>query len=90
MGGETVIQNYSGAVSFSLVQTKVSEGANERMAPSGANTQTVTVRGQTGTLITGAGNEQGTLLRWQENGVTIIVAGTLNAEQAQSIAASLK
>ena len=90
MGGETVIQNYSGTVSFSLVQSKTDDKFSDRGAPSGAKTQTVTVRGQTGTLITGAGNDQGTLLRWQENGVTIIVAGTLNAEQAQKIAASLK
>ena len=90
MGGETVIQNYSGTVSFSLVQSKAGDGFDDRGAPTGAQTQTVTVRGETGTLITGAGNDQGTLLRWQENGVTIIVAGTLNAEQAQKIAASLK
>lgn len=90
MGGETVIQNFSGRVSFSLVQSVTREGLEDRAAPTGAQTQTVTVRGETGTLITGTGNDQGTLLRWQENGVTIIVAGTLNAEQAQSIAASLK
>jgi outer membrane lipoprotein-sorting protein len=90
MGGETVLQNYSGSVSFSLVQSASDNGMDDRMAPFGARTQSVTVRGETGTLITGTGNEQGTLLRWQENGVTIIVAGTLNAEQAQAIAASLK
>jgi hypothetical protein len=75
---------------LSLVQSKARDGFDGRAAPTGAQTQTVTVRGETGTLITGAGNDQGTLLRWQENGVTIIVAGTLNAEQAQKIAASLK
>lgn len=92
MGGETVIQNYGGALPFSLVQTK-GKGADalgDRDAPSGANVEQVTVRGQQATLVTGNGTEQGTLLRWQENGVTIIIAGTLTPSQAQEIAASLQ
>lgn len=90
MGGETVIQNYGGAIEFSLVQTKGQGGFGERDAPLGAKSKPVTVRGRAGSLVTGAGQEQGTLLRWQENGVNIIIAGTLSAEQAQAIAASLK
>ena len=90
MGGETIIQNYGGSIEFSLVQTKGNGGFGERDMPIGAKSKAVTVRGQPGTLITGGGQEQGTLLRWQEHGVNVIVAGTLTAEQAQTIAASLK
>jgi outer membrane lipoprotein-sorting protein len=90
MRGETVIQNFSGAINFSLVQGKDGIPSQDR-APSGAQTKQVKVRGQNATLITGgAGAEQGALLRWQENGVTIVIAGTLNAEQATQIAESLK
>lgn len=90
LGGESVIQNYDGAIDFSLVQTKGNGAFGQNDLPRGAKTQTVTVRGQEGTLVKGSGNEQGTLLRWQEHGVTIIIAGTLTAEQAQTIATSLK
>ena len=93
LDGEAVIQNYSGTIAFSLVQTKGQDGAGgvgEQGIPFGAKSETVTVRGQQGTLITGSGNEQGTLLRWQENGVTFIVAGTLSREQALAIAGSLQ
>lgn len=88
--GETIVQNYSGSVTFSLVQGKGGlPGAGE--APAGAQAQTVTVRGQQGTLVTGGtGAEQGTLLRWEENGVTFVVAGTLSPDQALNIAESLK
>lgn len=89
-GGKTVIQNYSGAVNFSLVQAQGGFPGDDR-APAGAKTTTVTVRGQQATLITGGGGaNQGTLLRWQENGVTIVIAGTLSQDQATGIAASLK
>jgi len=57
--------------------------------PFGAKTEAVTVRGQQATLITGTADQKGTLLRWQENGVTIIIAGTLSREQALAIAATL-
>jgi outer membrane lipoprotein-sorting protein len=90
MGGEAVIQNYGGAIEFSLVQTKGNGGFGERDAPFGAKTTPVTVRGQSGTLVSGSGQERGTLLRWQEHGVNIIIAGTLTPDQAQAIAASLK
>lgn len=88
--GATVIQNFSGAVNFSLVQAQGGFPGDET-APAGAQSESVTVRGQTGTLITGgAGAQQGTLLRWQENGVTIVIAGTLSAEQATSLAEALQ
>ena len=90
MGGEAVIQNYSGPIAFSLVQTKGDRGFDAGDAPLGAQSEPVTVRGAQGTLVTNSGSEEGTLLRWQENGVTIIIAGTLSAEQAQAIAASLE
>jgi len=90
MGGETIIQNFGGSVEFSLVQTKGHGGLGDSDTPLGAKTQPVTVRGHAGSLVTGNGDEQGTLLRWQENGVTIVIAGTLTATQATTIAASLK
>ena len=90
MRGETVVQNYGGPVTFSLVQGQRGFPGQEQ-APFGAQAQEVTVRGQQGTLITGGtGAEQGTLLRWEENGVTIVLAGTLSPEQAQDIAQSLQ
>ncbi len=90
MGGETVIQNYSGTLAFSLVQTKGDENLGDREAPAGAQIQQVTVRGQEAALITGSGTEQGVFLRWQENGITVVIAGALSADQAQAIAASLR
>lgn len=89
MRGETVIQNYSGAINFSLVQSKGGFPGEERQ-PAGAQTQQVQVRGQSATLITGSGAQQGTFLRWQENGVTIVIAGTLTPDEATQIANSLK
>lgn len=90
MGDAMVIQNYSGAISFSLVQTSGEGGFGPGEAPIGATSTPVTVRGQQGTLITGNGGDQGTLLRWRENGVTIMIAGTLSADEAQDVAASLR
>jgi outer membrane lipoprotein-sorting protein len=87
--GETVIQNYSGAINFSLVQGKGGLPGDERQ-PTGAQTQQVQVRGQSATLITGGQDQQGTFLRWQENGVTLVIAGTLTPDQASQIAESLK
>jgi len=90
MRGQTVVQNFSGALTFSLVQGQGGFPGNER-APASAQTQEVTVRGESATLITsGTGAEQGTLLQWEENGVTIVIAGTLTPEQATAIAESLQ
>ena len=90
LGGETVIQNYSGPLAFSLVQTMGQDAIGDSDAPFGAKSDAVTVRGQPGTLVTGGGSEQGTFLSWQENGVKLIIAGTLTPDQAQAIAGSLK
>lgn len=90
LGENTVIQNYSGgALSFSLVQSTQDVG-RDRQPPAGSQTQQVTVRGQPATLITGSGSEQGSLLRWEENGVRVVIAGTLSADDARAVAESLR
>jgi outer membrane lipoprotein-sorting protein len=89
MRGETVIQNYSGATTWSLVQSKGDFPGDER-APLGAESQEITVRGQAATLVTSDGANGGTLLRWQENGVTIVIAGTLSADEATALAEGLQ
>ena len=90
MGGEGVIMNYGGSFSFSLVQTKGERGFRDNDTPFGSQSKTVTVRGQEATLITGTEEQKGTLLRWQEGDVSLIIAGTLTPEQATAIAESLK
>lgn len=90
LGTQTVIQNYAGnGVTFSVVQSTEEVGA-DRQPPAGSAVQTVTVRGQSATLITGGDAQQGSLLRWQENNVRIIVAGTLNGTEAVQVAESLQ
>jgi outer membrane lipoprotein-sorting protein len=90
VGDKTVIQNYGGgALSFSLVQSAEDMG-RDRQPPAGSQVQEITVRGQPATLITGSGSEQGSLLRWEENGVRIIIAGTLSADDARAVAESLR
>jgi outer membrane lipoprotein-sorting protein len=90
LGGETVIQNYVGSgVTFSVVQSSDDVGA-EREPPIGSEVEQVTVRGQEAMLVTGNGAQQGSLLRWEEDGVRLVVAGTLSAEDALSVAESLE
>jgi outer membrane lipoprotein-sorting protein len=90
LGNETVIQNFAGdVVSFSLVQS-ISDIGDDRLPPLNSTVEEITVRGLPATLITGSGEEQGTLLRWQENGVRIIIAGTLSADEAIAVAESLQ
>lgn len=90
VGAKTVIQNYSGgALSFSLVQSTQDVG-RDRQPPAGSQAQQVSVRGQQATLITGSGSEQGSLLRWEENGVRVIIAGTLSGDAARTVAESLR
>jgi outer membrane lipoprotein-sorting protein len=90
VGEHTVIQNYTGgAVSFSVVQSSEDVGC-DRQPPAGSAVQQISVRGQPATLITGSGTEQGSLLRWQENGVRFVIAGTLAAADAQQVAESLR
>lgn len=89
IGSETVIQNFAGTgISFSLVQSR-SELGNERQPPVGSQVAQVTVRGQAATLVT-SGEPQGSMLSWEENGVRIVIAGTLTGEQATTIAETLK
>lgn len=90
IAGETVIQNYvGGATTFSIVQSSNDVGA-DRQPPAGSEVQQVTLRGQEATLITGSGEQQGSLLRWEENGVRVVVAGTLSADEALRVAESIE
>ncbi|MBC8078188.1 MAG: DUF4367 domain-containing protein [Chloroflexales bacterium] len=90
VGDKTVIQNYSGGtLSFSLVQSTQDVG-RDRQPPAGSQVQQISVRGQQATLITGSGSEQGSLLRWEENGVRVIIAGTLSGDAARTVAESLR
>lgn len=88
--GETVIQNFGGSAVFSVVQAKGGFPGDER-APAGAQARKVTVRGHEATLISsGSGEDQGTLLRWEENDVTIVVAGAISPDEAIAVGESLK
>lgn len=70
--------------SFTVIQGAPSEMREE---PSGEATE-VTVRGQTGTLIT---DDQGnSFLTWEEEGVTITIAGHISQDQVLQVAESLQ
>lgn len=89
LGTSTVILNYSGeGGSLSLVQSNEEVG-RDREPPVGSEVSTVTVGEAEGTLITG-GDGQGSLLRWEQNGVRYVVAGTIAGDEAQKVAESLK
>jgi outer membrane lipoprotein-sorting protein len=88
-GEFVVVQNFSGPISFSLVQSRGPVG-DDREPPAGSDVRTVTVRGQSATLISAPGGQQGTMLRWQENGVNIVIAGTLSADAAIAVAEGLR
>ena len=82
-----VVQSFSGpGVEWSLVQSQGDFDGSKRDNVGGT---AVDVRGVKGTLIEGKGNV-GTLLSWEENGVSFVVAGNISAEDAQKIAESLK
>lgn len=75
--------------SFTVIQKMASDGDTEEyFRPTGQESE-VTVRGQTGTLVTDAdgGNN---FLRWTENGVVIVVAGHVSAEEVLKVAESLE
>jgi hypothetical protein len=58
-----------------------------REMPNGQATE-VTVRGQAGTLLT---NDQGnSFLTWEEEGVTITIAGRISQDQILQVAESLQ
>jgi outer membrane lipoprotein-sorting protein len=89
-GQSVVVQNYAGPTSFSLVQSRGPIG-DDREPPAGSKVSTVSIRnGQQATLITAPGGQNGTLLRWTENGVNVIIAGTLSADAALALAESLR
>jgi outer membrane lipoprotein-sorting protein len=89
MRGETVLQFYGGTANFTIVQSQ-GDAPGEQAAPAGADVQEVTVRGQQAELITASGAEGGTVLRWSEDGISFVIAGTLSADQATALAESLQ
>lgn len=89
MGGETVLQFYGGAANFTIVQSQ-GDAPGEQAAPADADVQQVTVRGQQAELITASGEEGGTVLRWSENGISFVIAGTLTPDQATALAETLQ
>ncbi len=90
IGDKMVIQNYVGSqVTFSIVQSS-DEVAAERQPPIGSEVQTITVRDQEATLVTSGDDQPGSLLRWVEDDVRIIVAGTLSADDAVRVAEALQ
>jgi len=71
-------------ISFTVMQGSSPE---IREVPNGQATE-VTVRGQVGTLIT---NDQGnSFLTWEEEGVTITIAGRISQDQVLQVAESLQ
>ncbi len=70
--------------SFTIVQGSLPGG---REQPSGEASE-VTVRGQTGTLISDA--QGNSFLTWEENGVTITIAGHIGQDQVLQVAESLQ
>ncbi len=90
IGDRMVIQNYVGSqVTFSIVQSSDDLGT-ERQPPVGSEVRTITVREQEATLITSGDDQPGSLLRWVEDDVRIIVAGTLSADDAVRVAEALQ
>jgi hypothetical protein len=88
-GDSTVIQNYAGGVTtLSLVQSTRPTGG-DREPPAGSNVEAVTVRGVMGELITSSDGAS-SLLRWEENGVRIVVAGTIDGATALEVAEGLE
>lgn len=89
MQGEAVLQFYGGAANFTIVQSQ-GDAVGDQAAPAGADVQEVTVRGEQAELVTASGAEGGTVLRWSENGISFVIAGTLSADQATALAESLQ
>jgi outer membrane lipoprotein-sorting protein/predicted Fe-Mo cluster-binding NifX family protein len=89
IGSSTVILNYAGdGSSVSVVQSNEDVG-QDREPPAGSQVQEVPVGDAVGTLITGADGE-GALLRWEQDGVRFVVAGTLSADEALKVAEGLQ
>lgn len=88
---QTVILNYVGSdVTISVVQSSRDVG-DGRQPPVGSEVRQVSVRGHDATLITGDGDQQGSLLSWQESDdVRMVIAGTLSGDEAVAVAESLE
>ncbi len=82
-----VIQSFSGpSIQWSLVQSK---GDLPQGMRGNAGGKEVEVRGTKGTLVEGQGSGF-LVLTWQENGVDIVLAGNITADQALKIAENLQ
>lgn len=89
VGTSTVILNYGGeGGSVSVVQSNEEVG-RDREPPAGSQVSEVTVGGLPATMIAG-GDGEGSLLRWEQDGVRYVVAGTLSADEAVKVAESLQ
>lgn len=89
VGANTVILNYGGeSGSISVVQSSEEVG-RDREPPAGSQVQDVQVGGAPATLITG-GEGQGSLLRWEQDGIRYVVAGTLSGDEAIKVAEGLR
>jgi outer membrane lipoprotein-sorting protein len=84
--GESIIlrYNHSAQLSFAIVQ-----GPELASQPPLGESQNVTIRGQSATVITDEASGS-TFLYWTENGVTVTVAGHIGLDEAQKVAESLK
>lgn len=90
MRGESVIQYYGGEANFSLVQSAGDIPNSDPSGVTGLERQQVDVRGHAAELLTAPGPDGGTFVRWSENGVNIVIAGTLSPEEAIAFAESLE
>lgn len=89
VGTSTVIMNYVGAdLSLSIVQSNEAVG-NDREPPLGSLSEAVMVHGAEATLITNS-QAQGSMLRWEADGIRYIIAGPLPASEALLVAEGLR
>ncbi|PDV98155.1 DUF4367 domain-containing protein [Candidatus Chloroploca asiatica] len=89
VGTSTVILNYSGDTgSMSVVQSNEDVG-RDREPPTGSVVEEVTVDGVPATLISG-NNGQGSLLRWEVDGIRYVIAGTLSGDEAIAVGEGLE
>jgi outer membrane lipoprotein-sorting protein len=87
VNGAFVLYYDHAETSFTVMQGTSPEMGLDRSNPQGQTTE-VTVRGQAGTLIT---DDQGnTFLTWEEDGVTITIAGHISQDQVLQVAESLQ
>ncbi|WP_165774804.1 DUF4367 domain-containing protein [Candidatus Viridilinea mediisalina] len=90
VGTSTVIMNYVGEqVSLSIVQSNEAMIGNEREAPLGSLSEAVMINGAEATMITNS-QTQGSMLRWEANGIRYIIAGPLPPQEALRVAEGLR